>query len=140
LDELQAAILDVKLRHLPAWLARRRAVAACYDRYLDPSIVRPRIADGTRHSYHLYVIESERRASIIERLKAEEIGFGIHYPKPLHWMPGFQAAAVVQPSLPITERMASCILSLPCYPELSLEAVQKTCSIVNDAHHQKRRD
>jgi aminotransferase EvaB len=132
LDELQAAILSVKLAHLPDWLARRRRVAGWYDESLTSGIVRPRVARAATHSYHLYVVATAARAALMARLSAERIGFGIHYPTPLHRMSGLVSRPGSVPSLPITERMAERVLSLPCYPELTQEAVQAVCAVVND--------
>jgi dTDP-4-amino-4,6-dideoxygalactose transaminase len=132
LDELQAAILNVKLAHVDDWVAARRQVARWYDELLCPDIERPRTARAACHSYHLYVIVTALRAELIARLSAEQIGFGIHYPRPLHRMPGFAPRQGPAPSLPVTERIADRVLSLPCYPELTHEAVQAVCAVVND--------
>jgi aminotransferase EvaB len=132
LDELQAAMLEVKLRHLSDYLAKRRAIARVYQEHLLPSVARPRVARGVDHSYHLFVIATERRDELVARLHAEDIGFGIHYPMPIHRMRGYRFLGYGQGSLPITERMANEILSLPCYPELHHEAVRRVCSAVND--------
>jgi dTDP-4-amino-4,6-dideoxygalactose transaminase len=132
LDELQAAILDVKLRHLDAWLAGRRSVAEAYGRLLHPNIARPRITAAVEHSYHLYVVQTARRDLLIERLEAEGIGFGIHYRKPIHRMRAYEFLGYASGSLPHTERAACEVLSLPCYPELPSEAVQRVATVVND--------
>jgi aminotransferase EvaB len=132
LDELQAAVLDVKLRHLDDFLAKRRAVARAYYEHLASSIERPRADDAVNHSYHLFVILASRRQRLIERLEAEGIGFGIHYPTPIHRMQGYRFLGYRAGSLPITERIATQVLSLPCYPELSHDAVRETCQAIND--------
>jgi dTDP-3-amino-2,3,6-trideoxy-4-keto-D-glucose/dTDP-3-amino-3,4,6-trideoxy-alpha-D-glucose/dTDP-2,6-dideoxy-D-kanosamine transaminase len=137
LDELQAAILDVKLRHLGSYLARRRAIARVYREHLQPSIARQRVASTVDHSYHLFVIAVERRDAVIARLTADEIGFGIHYPTPIHRMRGYQFLGYGEGSLRVTERIATQVLSLPCYPELSPEAVRRVCSAVNDVTQAK---
>ncbi|HEX3655653.1 MAG TPA: DegT/DnrJ/EryC1/StrS family aminotransferase [Pirellulales bacterium] len=131
LDELQAAILDVKLRHLSAWLAGRQRVAEWYDQQLRPDIVRPSTTPGAKHSHHLYVIQTARRAALIERLQAEGIGFGIHYPKSIHRMRAYDFLGYASGSLPHTERAAEEVLSLPCYPELPPEAVERVAAVVN---------
>jgi aminotransferase EvaB len=132
LDEVQAAFLDVKLRHLDEHLRQRRAVAAAYARQLSPSIARPQTRAEVDHSYHLFVIETERRAALIARLQAEEIGYGIHYPTPIHRMSGYQFLGHDAGALPITEAKAERILSLPCYPELSTEAIERVAATIND--------
>ena len=131
LDELQAAILDVKLRHLPGCLAERRRVAGWYDAYLSPSIARPRPVAGVEHSYHLYVILADDRSRLIEALKAGQIGYGIHYPAPIHLMTAYRFLGYQPGDLPHTEQLAGRVLSLPCYPELSEEAVRRVAEGVN---------
>jgi aminotransferase EvaB len=135
LDELQAAILDVKLRHLPEYLARRRAVARRYQELLDPRIARPMAVGEVWSSFHLFVIQSNDRARLMNRLKSAGIGVGIHYPVPIHRMPAYATLGYGVGSLPITERAAERIVSLPCYPELPLDAVRQICEIVNDAEY-----
>jgi len=132
LDELQAAILDVKLRHLAEYLAGRRRVAKEYQAHLAPHVAHPRTEAGADNSYHLFAIFSEVRERLIARLQREHIGFGIHYPTPIHRMQAYEFLGYDEGSLPATERAAGQILSLPCYPELSTEAVQRICSVVND--------
>ena len=133
LDELQAAMLDVKLRYLGDYLAKRRAVAAVYREHLLPGVARPRVATAANHSYHLFVVATDRRDDVISRLTAEGIGFGIHYPTPIHRMRGYAFLGYADGSLSVTERSSNQVLSLPCYPELSHEAVRRICSVVNDA-------
>jgi dTDP-4-amino-4,6-dideoxygalactose transaminase len=132
LDEMQAAILDVKLRHLPDYLAGRRRVARTYHEHLAPHVTRPPTDAEAGHSYHLFVILSNVRERLTARLQSERIGFGIHYPRPIHRMTAYDFLGYDEGSLPETERAATQILSLPCYPELQTEAVERICSLVND--------
>jgi len=132
LDELQAAILDVKLRHLPEHLQARRNVALRYQEQLDDRITRPRVAGDVMNSFHLYVIISERRDELASRLHAEQIGCAVHYPTPIHRMPAYEFLHCADGSLPVTERMAARVLSLPCYPELPTEAVERVARVVNE--------
>jgi dTDP-3-amino-2,3,6-trideoxy-4-keto-D-glucose/dTDP-3-amino-3,4,6-trideoxy-alpha-D-glucose/dTDP-2,6-dideoxy-D-kanosamine transaminase len=132
LDELQAAILGVKLRHFDEFLAGRRRVAREYQEHLAPWVIRPRTEAAAGHSHHLFIIVTERRERLIARLQTEGIGYGIHYPKPIHRMRAYEFLGYDEGSLPITERAATQILSLPCYPELQPEAVQRICAIVNN--------
>ena len=76
---------------------------------------------------------TDRRDDVISRLTAEGIGFGIHYPTPIHRMRGYAFLGYADGSLSVTERSSNQVLSLPCYPELSHEAVRRICSVVNDA-------
>jgi aminotransferase EvaB len=132
LDELQAAILDVKLRHLPGYLAARRRVAAIYDQQLAREVWRPGAAPQADPSYHLFVIATSQRDRLVERLDAAGIGYGIHYPRPIHCQAGYEFLNCRRGTLPITERMAEQILSLPCYPELPHDAVRAASQVVND--------
>lgn len=132
LDELQAAILDVKLRHLPEHLQARRKVASRYQEQLDIRIARPRIAGDVVASFHLFVIVAERREELAARLRAEQIGCAVHYPTPIHRMPAYELLNVAEGSLRVSERMAARVLSLPCYPELPAEAVERVARVVNE--------
>ncbi|KPK66860.1 MAG: daunorubicin biosynthesis sensory transduction protein DnrJ [Gemmatimonas sp. SG8_38_2] len=133
LDELQAAILNVKLKRLPAYVHKRRALAAQYDRELAPQAVPVAIRDGVKSSYHLYVVRVSNREEVIDALRAHGIASGIHYPYPIHLMRGYAFLGYAEGSLPHTERLASEILSLPMYPELSPDTVSRICEVVGAA-------
>jgi aminotransferase EvaB len=132
LDEVQAAILDVKLRHLDERLAARRRIAGIYAERLSPAFVIPAVNQGIEHSYHLFVVETDRRQEAILRLQADEIGYGIHYPTPIHRMSGYAFLGYGTGALPVTERKAERILSLPCYPELPAESVERVAAVLNE--------
>jgi len=134
LDEVQAAVLNVKLRYLPKWLAERRRIAEIYHAQLDPAIKRPRPGEAALHSYHLFVIECQRRDEVARALSNEKIGYGMHYPTPIHLMPAYAQPGFARGSLPRTERAASRVISLPCYPELTEEAISRVSTVVNDAN------
>jgi dTDP-4-amino-4,6-dideoxygalactose transaminase len=126
LDELQAAILRVKLRHLEAGNARRRRLAAAYGELLAgvPDVVVPAEQPWARHVYHLYVIRASRRDALQAHLRAHGIGTQIHYPEPVHRQPAYLDLGYGEGSLPETEAACRAILSLPLYPELPLEDVR----------------
>lgn len=126
LDELQAAILRVKLRFLDEDNDQRRKIAALYDELLrDSDLVLPRRrADGS-HVFHLYVVKSTERDDLLARLRDEDIGASIHYPVPVHLQPAYAGRLASPGSLPNTERAAREILSLPIYPELTEAEIQK---------------
>ena len=134
LDELQAALLRVGLRHLPAWTERRRAIAAAYDRGLEGSGVQPLgeqpYAGAVRH---LYVVRHPRRDALVEALKRRGIGTLIHYPIPLHLQPAFAFLGGKRGDLPVVERASDEILSLPLYPELEDEAAARVVEAVRAA-------
>ena len=129
LDELQAAILRVKLRHLDAQNSRRREIAAQYDAALqDTSLAAPRSRDGSEHVFHLYVVRAADRSDIQSRLRAAGIGTGIHYPAPVHLQPAYRGRVALGPSqCRATERAAEQVLSLPMFPELTDAQVAQTC-------------
>ncbi len=130
LDELQAAILRVKLAHLDAWNRARRERAALYDELLASARVRPPAQRPYgEHVYHLYVIQSERRDALAAHLKAQGIGTAIQYPTPIHLQPAYRRLAP-RGALPIAERLAREILSLPLYPELALADVRAVAQAV----------
>ena len=133
LDEVQAAILSVKLKHLEAHVENRRAAARLYDENLSPEAERTPPGPGADHAYHLYVIKTDRRDAVMERLKTARIGAGVHYATPIHLMSGYGFLGYGPGDLPVTERLAGRILTLPCFPELSREAVLRVCDAVNDA-------
>jgi len=119
LDALQAAILRVKLAHLEAWTTARRQRAARYTTLLQNlDVVTPVEAPGNRHVYHLYVIRTPRRDEVLNHLRANGVGAGVHYPIPLHRQPAYRRD-YPDLHLPITEKVAAEVLSLPLYPELT---------------------
>lgn len=130
LDEMQAAILRVKLKHLDAWNAARRERAALYTECLR-SVTPPREMPYGQAVYHLYVVQSPRRDELAAHLKARGIGTAIQYPFPIHLQPAYQNLGYPAASLPVAERLAREILSLPLYPELSLDDVRGVADAVN---------
>jgi dTDP-4-amino-4,6-dideoxygalactose transaminase len=127
LDPIQAAILGVKLKSLAADNARRQGIAARYDVGLAglPLAV-PTRRPNASHVFHQYVIRLARRDALRERLRDAGIGTGIHYPAPVHRQPAYVGRLAAGPSgLGVTERAAPQILSLPIYPQLSDEAVER---------------
>jgi dTDP-4-amino-4,6-dideoxygalactose transaminase len=128
LDEVQAAVLRVKLPYLDGWNERRRRLAALYDDALRGTPVEaPATVEPARHVYHHYAVLAPRRDELAAYLRDRGIGIGIHYPVPCHRQPAIQgevgASAPVGASLPIAERIAEHVLSLPMYPELRDEHV-----------------
>lgn len=129
LDELQAAILRVKLPHLHQDNARRTTIAKRYDEVLRDSLITPP-ADitGTLHAMHLYVIECSHRDELTEFLAAEGVCSARHYPQPVHKQAAYTGRIRGENNLPFTEQLYSRILSLPMYPELSNETVEIVCN------------
>jgi dTDP-3-amino-3,4,6-trideoxy-alpha-D-glucose transaminase len=121
LDELQAALLRVKLPHLPRWNARRRELAARYRERLAGWLPCVAPAEWAEPAYHLFVIEVGERDALLERLRTAGIEAGVHYPVPLHLQPAGRHLGCARGSFPVSERLAERILSLPLYPEMSDE-------------------
>lgn len=131
LDELQAAILRVKLRHLDAQNARRRQIAAAYNAALagNRHLTAPTARDGVEHVFHLYVTRALERDAVQARLREAGIGSAIHYPAPVHLQPAYQGrVAVGAGGLDHTELAAREVLSLPIYPELTDAEVSRVCA------------
>jgi dTDP-4-amino-4,6-dideoxygalactose transaminase len=133
LDEMQAAILRVKLRHLAVWTARRRALAALYLEELRGSALGlPQEQPGAEAVYHLFVVRHPDRDALAARLKERGIGTLIHYPIPLHLQPAFASLGARRGDFPVAERAASEILSLPLYPEMSDAQVRTVAAAVRE--------
>jgi dTDP-4-amino-4,6-dideoxygalactose transaminase len=128
MDNLQAAVLRVKLPHLDGWNARRREAAARYDNLLKnvPGVVVPYIMAGAEPVYHLYVVQVPQRDRVRAALQAEGIETGIHYPIPLHQQPAYAHLKHDANDFPVSAMLGPRILSLPMFPEISgsqIEAV-----------------
>jgi dTDP-4-amino-4,6-dideoxygalactose transaminase len=131
LDELQAAILRVKLRHLEAANDHRRLRAARYTERLR-GVVTPVAPAWSRDVYHLYVVDVADRDSLKAALARRGIGTGIHYPLPAHLQEPYAELGAGLGSLPVTEHLADRVLSLPMFPELPLEQVNQVAAAVNE--------
>ncbi len=133
LDELQAAILRVRLRHLDAENTARRRLAARYDAALAGlPITLPTARADDRAVYHLYVIRTAARDALAVHLRARGIGTGVHYPVPVHRQPAYAHLGCDPGSLPATEAAAAEVLSLPMYPDLLPTAVDTIAAAIRD--------
>ncbi len=138
LDELQAGILRVKLRHLDKWNDRRRALANLYLELLaGMGLGLPSHAPDTLHVFHQFVIRHPRRDDLQAYLKKNGIHTLIHYPVPVHLQPAYADLGYSLGSLPNTELTAREVLSLPMYPELGDEDVERVCRSILDFLKQK---
>jgi dTDP-4-amino-4,6-dideoxygalactose transaminase len=132
LDDLHAGILSVKLKYIKPWSDRRREIAHMYDEGLqNTGLQLPTEKPGYRHVYHLYVIETEKRDAMLKYLNAEGIDAKTHYPIAIHQQEGFPwgKAADPSPSLPLTEKHAARVISLPMFPELTQEEIGYTVDV-----------
>jgi dTDP-4-amino-4,6-dideoxygalactose transaminase len=126
LDEIQAAVLRVKLRYLEQENARRRELAQIYRRLLSATSLRlPSTVGEVEHAYHLYVVRSQQREQLQSYLKEQAISTAIHYPLPVHSQPAYQSRGLLgHGGLHETEAASREIISLPMYPQMSQEQVQ----------------
>jgi len=130
LDEMQAAILRVKLKHLDKLNALRREKAHAYNRLLaGASVVTPRDHAKGMHVYHQYTLRSAKRDALKAALEAARIGSMIYYPIPLHRQDVYQEA-YQDVSLPHAEQAAASVVSLPMFPMLSDAQVRRVCEVV----------
>jgi dTDP-4-amino-4,6-dideoxygalactose transaminase len=131
LDELQAAILRVKLTHLDGWIAARRARARLYNELLgETDLVLPFEKPPATHGYHLYVVRSAYRDELRRHLSESGIGTSIHYPLAIHEQEAYRDLGYSVGDFPQAERSTREVLSLPLYPELSEEAVRQVCACI----------
>jgi dTDP-4-amino-4,6-dideoxygalactose transaminase len=135
LDSLQAAVLRVKLRRLLDWNERRRQAAARYDEMLTgiDEIILPQTDEGNHHVWHLYVIRVPRRDAVIELLRELGIQAGIHYPIPLHLQPAFRSLGYAPGDFPVAEAAAASIISLPLYPQITVDQQRRVAEAVRKA-------
>ena len=133
LDEIQAAILRVKLRNLDQSNQKRRDVASLYRAsFKNPSIALPATREGAVHVFHQYVIRSRHRDSLRQYLSEEGVGTLIHYPMPIHLQPAYSNKVAKAPSgLSETEKAAREVLSLPMFPELKAEEIDFVIEKIN---------
>ncbi len=125
LDEIQAAVLRVKLRYLDEDNARRVRLAEIYEEKLCKNEAKlPKKRGNSTHVYHLYVIRSKKRDELLALLKAKDIGASIHYPVPVHLQPAYEKLPGCD-KLPVTEQICREIISLPIYPELAESDAQR---------------
>lgn len=130
LDEMQAAILRVKLKHLDSHNNRRRDIAKFYNENLQ-GVVIPYVRDGVQPVYHLYVIRDDHRDQLMSDLQERGVGTLIHYPIPIHRQQSHQDLGMSEGSLPETEKAVREIVSLPMYIGLTDDEVMTVCTVIN---------
>jgi dTDP-4-amino-4,6-dideoxygalactose transaminase len=130
MDEMQAAVLRVKLPHLDGWNERRRRAAELYQSGLQGVRTMSFEARGAEDdTVHLFVVECEERNAVLANLRREGVGAGAHYPVPDHHQPAFRNCHRAGP-LPVTEALCSRVLSLPCYPEITDDEVATVIDVL----------
>ncbi len=133
LDEIQAAILRIKLRHLKTWTQARRRIAGIYHDHLKdlPLRLPPRGSGGSDPVFHLFTVRHERRDALADHLKRNGIGCGVYYPIPVHQQPAYSGVPARIP-LPVSERASREALSLPMFAELTDNEAARVCAAVRD--------
>ena len=134
LDGIQAAVLRVKLRRLDEWNAARRGIGVRLTEALGASSVRPPASPepGEDHVFHQYVVESADRNSLREHLDRHRVASAIHYPVPVHRTEAFAGLRLCRRSLPVAERLADQICSLPMSPAMTSDEIDRVARAVND--------
>lgn len=132
LDGLQAAILDVKLKHLDKWIERRRDIAKMYDTALKDIVITPSVLPDVKHVYHLYVIRTKNRDRIKKILAEKEIAIGIHYPIPLPFLKAYSYLGHMPEDFPVAYSMKDEILSLPIHGDMTDEQVEYVIASLKD--------
>jgi len=131
LDELQAAVLRIKLKYLDADNEKRRQLAEYYtDQLSDLSIQLPEVRAEAESVFHLYVFQVENRQGLLDYLKVKDIQAGVHYPVPVHLQPAYQDRILTANDMSITENLTKRIISLPMYPELSMNDAKKIVDVL----------
>lgn len=135
LDEIQAAVLRVKLRHLAEWQLARQRHAEAYTRLLGaiPGVVTPSVPAGLAHVYHQYTIRVPRRDHVQKFLAARQIGSTVYYPVPLHLQPVYASLGYQRGDFPVAERAADEVLSLPMYPDLRPDQIERVAKALAEA-------
>jgi dTDP-4-amino-4,6-dideoxygalactose transaminase len=140
LEGLQGAILRVKLKHLDAWTEARRAHAARLTQALkDSGVVTPCEMPYARHVFHVYAIRTPERDRVQRHLAEKEIQTGIHYPFPIHLLAAWKELGYGPGDFPVAERVATEVLSLPIYPELTTDQVESIAEAVLEARAARTR-
>jgi len=121
MDGIQGAILSVKLKHLSNWNQTRREKAKMYNKLLSgiDSLIIPYEENDAEHVYHVYAVRTQNRDALMKYLAGEGIYCGIHYPVPVHLQKAYSNSGIKKNELNVSERVASELLSLPMFPELS---------------------
>lgn len=132
LDEIQAAILRVKLRYLDSYIRRRQEIASLYSSLLSdiPHVKTPRIKEGRTHTFHQYVIRAERRDELQRYLSDNGIGSTVYYPLPLHLQKVYNSLGYKPGDFPEAERASKDVLALPMWPELKDEEIREVVEVI----------
>ena len=124
LDAIQAAILDVKIKEIDKWNAKRREIVKAYNEALQNNdLVTPVAKDYVEHVYHMYILQSENREEVLGKLKEAGIATGVYYPVPLHLQKVYKNLGYKEGDMPVAEYLSKRTFAIPVYPELTKEQV-----------------
>ncbi|WP_158791822.1 DegT/DnrJ/EryC1/StrS aminotransferase family protein [Granulicella sp. L60] len=136
MDGLQGGILSVKLKYLDRWNNQRRQAAAAYDKaFVDTDIEIPNEMDYGHHVYHLYVVQTSNRDALRHQLTDAGIESGLHYPIPLHLQEAYRFLGYKEGDFPVAERVKNRILSLPMYPGIRTQTIERVVSELRESCH-----
>ncbi len=131
MDELQGAILGIKLRHLDGWNMARSELAKAYtSRLAKTALTVPSESPGRKHVWHLFVVRSPQRDDLCRELSRAAIGTGLHYPIPLHLQPAYSFLGYQPGDFPVAEKLANQCLSLPMFPGLKQTELDRICDVI----------
>ena len=132
MEGFQGAILRVKLRHLEKWTEQRRSIAQTYNQLLDKYDVEPPVEmKWARHVYHVYTVRSKDRDGVQAAAEAEGIQTAVHYGQPVHLQPAYSDLGYLQGAFPQSERAAREVLSLPIFPEMTVDQIRRVSSALS---------
>jgi len=134
LDDIQAAVLKVKLNHLDKWNSERSKNANIYSDYLSEveGVKVPLLPKWAKSTWHLFVVRVSDRVGLMKHLKNNDIGCGFHYKTPLHLQPALNFLGYKKDDFPVTEKIMNEIISLPMYPELTEKQIQYVVQKIKD--------
>jgi dTDP-4-amino-4,6-dideoxygalactose transaminase len=134
MDEIQAAVLNIKLQYIEGWTEARRRAATRYDAMLAGSgLGTPAKAASGTHVYHVYAVRVPRREAVQNRLAAAGIQTAIHYPVPVHLQPAYSDLGYGPGSFQVAEKLATELLSLPIFPEITAEQIERVCEVLTES-------
>ena len=133
MEGIQGAVLNVKLKHLEYWTEKRRALATAYqDGLPKESLILPVEKPDCRHVYHIYAVRHPDRDGLMQQLAAKGIQTGLHYPIPVHLQPAHADLGYKAGDFPVSEEAAHTVLSLPLYPEMPAEHIERVCEVMRE--------
>ncbi|MDD5192578.1 MAG: DegT/DnrJ/EryC1/StrS family aminotransferase [Candidatus Nanoarchaeia archaeon] len=132
MTEIQAAVLNIKLKYLEKWNEQRRENADLYNKYLKGILKTPKEEEYSKHIYHIYAVKAPEREKLVEHLNSRGIDTAIHYPIPLHLQKAYKHLLLNEGDYPVAEKCSNEILCLPIFPELTEDQIKKVVESVKE--------